>query len=57
MLMTEWKPEDAPAVEREEGREGAVRNLLKKGWSIEKTAEIVKLGIERLRALSVLPKE
>jgi hypothetical protein len=35
------------------GREDVARNLLKKGWSIEETAETAELDIERVRALSV----
>ncbi|MDR1412057.1 MAG: hypothetical protein LBI91_07615, partial [Spirochaetaceae bacterium] len=73
MLMTEWKLEEALMVEREEGLEEGMekgraqgreegmeeiaRTLLKKGWSIEETAETVKLGIERVRALSGSPGE
>jgi predicted transposase/invertase (TIGR01784 family) len=41
----------------ERGREETARNLLKKGWSIEETAEIVDLGIDRLRDLAVHSEE
>jgi hypothetical protein len=46
---------------REKGREeGAIkiaRNLLKKGWSIEDTAEVAELAVEKVRALSASSAE
>jgi hypothetical protein len=51
MLMTEWNWDDAFAVQREEGREEVARNLLKKGWSVEETAETAELDPQRVQAL------
>jgi predicted transposase/invertase (TIGR01784 family) len=36
---------------REKGREEVARNLLKKGWSVEETAEAAELPVERVRSL------
>jgi hypothetical protein len=42
---------------REEGREEVARNLLKKGWNVEETAETAKLNIEKVRALAASVEE
>jgi hypothetical protein len=36
---------------KEQGKEEIARNLLEKGWSVEETAEIAKLPIEKVRVL------
>ena len=36
----------------EKGREETARNLLKKGFNIEETAEIAVLDVERVRCLA-----
>jgi hypothetical protein len=52
MLMSEWKLEDALVVEREEGREKAVRNLLEFGMTAEQISRALKLPPETVRQYS-----
>jgi len=60
MLVAEWDMTLALEVEREEGyeegreegREETARNMLRKGFSYEQTAELSMLDIERVRELS-----
>jgi hypothetical protein len=41
MSMTEWKLEDMLVVEREEGREEAIRNLLDSGMKAEQVSRLL----------------
>jgi predicted transposase YdaD len=49
-LTAKWKEEG-----REKGREEIARKLLRKGWSIEDTAETAELDIETVKSLLVIP--
>jgi hypothetical protein len=45
-LIPKWLEEG-----REEGREKVAKNLLGLGWSVEKTAEVSELDIEKVKSL------
>jgi DNA-binding NarL/FixJ family response regulator len=46
MLFTEWNWDDALAIQREEGREEAVKNLLEFGMNPEQIARALKLPMD-----------